>query len=507
MINFLHYQKKFPQIYIKEFPFHLNKKAMQRVRILGEFLGVILLTAFIAYILLSNFAPLGVTTEYNSLNDHKDISELGPKNRVKTEINNGSIIYHQFHDLIYFNTNMPFPFETAKVRITFKNTDPTQTLSVGFQDQELWHYNTKALDVPFLNNLSWKKDGDNPILYQREKHFDSVDAFLANPPKDLLIGTYAYEPGFEKSLDTQLNDYSPASQATIIDTPLRGKHTIYAYLKNEPFKMTIQKQDLNWYEDPDVMTIKVYKDRDLVFQTTADDDGIIDNSKKVLTPQEVTIKNPGSDLPESGIYKIVIEGNGDSIIKRITTNLHKLVFAGSLFPMGNHDVYPQLIASTAATTVYTNALLLSAMSYHNAGLQKIQVGNQFLDVDTIKINKSITPPDPITQIILPKNDVLLNGFQGYFAFAENQFFLPTPYRIVPLTNKEDTEMVDYILTSYHPARKIDDWQVNELTFDIRSAFIKNGRLSWIITAPGLKDNNHEILIKNIDITFNKKPWI
>ena len=57
----------------------------------------------------------------------------------------------QTHDLIYFTTDMPFYFDKAKIRMTFKNSDPNQTISLGFQDQKIWHYDTELFDVPFLN--------------------------------------------------------------------------------------------------------------------------------------------------------------------------------------------------------------------------------------------------------------------------------------------------------------------------------------------------------------------
>src|SRR6185369_8271586 len=346
-------------LYLKEFPIHLTKETVQKIRIIGQFLGIILLTAFIAYIFLNNITPFGVTTHYTLQQNTANISDPGPKNRVDVEEKNGIKIFHQKHDLIYFNTKMPFIFDDATVKITFRNDSPDQTLSLGFQDQSRYHYDTQLIDVPLLNTLSWNTIGmTSPILYQRKLHFGTVDDFLAHPPKDALIGTYAYDNDFGASTQ-QLPNYQPATTDTVIDTPLRGKHTMYLYLHHEPFHITIEKQDLNWYEDPDPMTVNIYKDGDLVNQTFVDDDGITDNSQKTLPPQVVEIKNPGPGLPEDGIYKIVIDASSDTIIKKISTNLHKIVFAGSLFPAANHESYGTVIASTSATTVYTDALLLS----------------------------------------------------------------------------------------------------------------------------------------------------
>jgi len=506
MTHLFKYQKKFPQIYIKEFPFHLNEKAKQKVRNFGQFLGILLLTAFIAYILLNNFAPFGIVMTYSLQTTPKDISQPGPKGRVKIETHNGQIIIHQLHDLVYFSTKMPFLFDKAKVRITFKNPNPDQTISLGFQDQGTWHYANKPLDVPFLNTLNWNRIGTNPILYQKEKHFNSVNDFLHNLPTNALIGTYAYDNDLI-NVSSTLQNYKPSPEDTIINTPLRGRHILYVYLHNEQFHMTIEKQDLNWYEDPDPMTIKVYKDRALVYQVNADDDGIEDNSRKILPPEAITIKNPGPNLPENGVYKIVIDATADTIINKITTNLHKIVFANSLFLVTNSDAYGTIVASTTATTIYTNALLLSASTYHREGLQDVTVGDQIMHITGVKDIYSITPPEDVTKIVIPKNDVALTGLQGYFAFSPEQFFQPTPYHTTSINTKDDTSLTDYILTEYLPSQKSGDWQVKDLTFDIHSGFIKNGQLSWILMSPKLKDGNKEILIKNIEVTLYKEPWI
>lgn len=496
-----------PRYYLKDIPFFVNKSAMYRVRTAGQFLGLILFTTIVGFTFFNNTTPLGVTLQYAMEQDTKNISKLSPKDRVKTEIVNGETLLKQIGDIVYFNTEMPFQFDYATVRVFFKNPSLEQTFSIGFQDREEWHYDTKPYDIPYINPLSWTKNGNDPVLYQRDRKYVSVDDFINNPPLDSIIGTFEHETNIGNLSQYRIPTYNPQLQETIIDTPLRGKHTIYAYLEKEKFNMTIIKQDLNWYEDTDVAKIKIYKDEDLVYQVTIEDDGIQDSSKKILPAQEITINNPGNELPENGVYKIVIDANGDTIIKKIKTNLHKIVFANSIFPVTNKDVYPGVAATTSATTVYTNALTLSATTYHDQGKQNILVGNQVLGVNTLHSASYLAPKENISEVIIPQNDVVLNGFLGYFAFERDQFFLPTKYHILPITKAEDVELVDYILTDYLPSRTEGEWQVNEQTFDLRTAYIKDGKLSWIIKAPKLKERGGEIIIKDIQITFHKRGWL
>lgn len=495
------------KIYIKEYPFNLTQKSVYRIRIAAQFVFTMLSTAIIVFIFLNNIAPFGITTEYILSNNDKNMSSLGPKNRVIVETKDRQKVFRQTSDLVYFSTNMPFNYDSATVTLTYQNPDSDQTIQVGYQDQSTWHYDTKLFDVPFLNNLSWQRNGFSPVLYQRNPKYASVDDFISNPPADSLIGTFKYDTDIGNVSATRLPGYKPSKVETVINTPLRGRHIMYVYLENEPFHITIEKQDLNWYPDPDVMNVKIYKDRDLVYQVTADDDGIQDSSRKTLPPEEINIRNPGPGNPESGVYKIILDANGDTIIKSIRTNLHKIAFQGTIFPAGNRDSYPGIAASTLATTVYTNALTLSAQTYHEPGKQDILVNDQVLPVKTLNSDQTIIPSGNIAKVVIPKNDVILDAYQGYFAFDANQFFLPTQYHVVPITKKEDITLVDYLLADYLPSQKEGDWQTQERLFDIRGAYVKNGKLSWIIQAPQLKENNRSIIIKDIDIVLRKKGWL
>jgi hypothetical protein len=494
-------------LFVRHYFYFLSEKTRIRLQVFGQFCGIILLTAIIAFVFLNIFAPLGITIQYTMGQDNNNISTIGPSNRVSTIMLNGQKVTKTNNDLVYFTTDIPFNFDSATVKIWYKNSNPDQTFSVGFQDQENWDYDIKPFDVPFFNTLTWEKSGSNPILYQRKQAYKSAGAFLQNPPKNAIIGTFDIDnTDIGDTSKTRIADYQPSKKNTIITAPLRGKHVIYAYLDQEPFHMIIQKQDLNWYAGADPMTVSIYKGNSLVDQVTEPDDGITVASSKIGNIQKIDIDSSSSGFPQSGVYKIVINADEDTIIKSITTNLHKLVFQGSLFLAGNNQVYPGVNDSSSATTVYTNALSLSAMTYHVAGEQQITVDNQILNLNSTQYPQTITPSNNLSEIIVPKNDVILDGFQGYFAFSRGQFFLPTKYHVLPITSDYDIPLTDYILTDYSPSYKEAGWQVNEQTFDLHSAYINNNNLSWIIEAPQLKERNNTLLIKNIQVTFHKNGW-
>ncbi|HYK08038.1 MAG TPA: hypothetical protein VEW42_00890, partial [Candidatus Eisenbacteria bacterium] len=150
---------------------------------------------------------------------------------------------------------------------------------------------------------------------------------------------------------------------------------------------------------------------------------------------------------------------------------------------------------------------LSALTYHSVGVQDIGIGDSNLHVASIGAETVTIPKETISKVIIPKNDVILKAFQGFFAFSQDQFFLPIPYHVLPIAQKEDVQLADYILADYTPSQQIGDVRVAEHEFNLSSASIKNGRLSWIIKSPGLQDNNNQVFIKDISIIFHKKGWL
>jgi hypothetical protein len=328
------------------------------------------------------------------------------------------------------------------------------------------------------------------------------------PPTNKVIGTFDYN--FPTSNTVTIPGYRPATQDTVINIPLRGETIMYAYLDNEPFHLTVTKQDLNWYADPDVVNIKVYKDNDVVAQGIIDDDGNASSNHVIGPPQSVTINNPGGGNAESGVYKIVIDSTSDSVITRIQTNLHKLVFQGPIYPVDNSKVYGDLATGVNPTKLYSDVPTVSVQTYHSAS-QSVLVGPQLLPIAAGQA-ANVSGPTGATEtslvpIVIPKSDAVINGV-GYFSFTPDEFFAPTPYKILPLTDQTDLSQVDYIITNYPGAPKQlgGGWEEQTLNFDLSNAVTQKGKLSWLISAPGLKENGRSIEIKSIDMTLTKKGW-
>lgn len=507
MIKQLYRPLQFVKNYYSDIYLYFTHFKIERLKLTGQLLGIFLFSAVVSFILINNTTPFGITMKYRLEQNNKTFSTLGPEDRVERIGSKDHLEYKVIGNLVYFTTVFPFDFDSASVKIYYKNTDPNQTIALGYQSNKDWKYEFRNIDIPALNKLDWIRNGYETVLYQRVQRYKSVDDFLNNPPYDGIIGTYEYETEIGNKNSISVTSYSPKKGNTLINVPLRGSHTLYAYLKNEPFTMKIDKQDLNWYQGADEMTIKIFKDKDLVYETIAPDDGIADASKKVVSPITVNINNPSKKLPEPGVYKIVIEANPDTIIKSISTNLHKIVFANKIFPVNNKLIYNKITPNTFPTTVYTNTLAISANTNHIHGLQDILVDNQVLGLHTIKTPKYLIPNDTESKLVIPQNDVLLNGFMGYFAFDKDQFFLPSKYFVMPIRDINDINIVDYIITDYIPASEESGWTVTEQYFDLKKAYVNENKLSWVIKAPGLQENSRNFIIKDIQITYHKKSWL
>lgn len=468
-------------------------------RVFFIFLALILFV----YILYHKLSPFGAARTY-SYNPKKEELKLGPLDRAVQEKLDGQDIQKQFSDLAYFTTLMPYKYDYAKVRITFKNPYDDQPLYLGFQDQESWHYQTKLIDYPLLNDSKWIRTNSTPSIFQHTKMYDSYLQFIENPPLDSAIGIF----NFDKNILKQnfLSDYQPSNVNTIIDTPLRGRVVFYTYVYNEPFKLKIWKQDLNFYPDPDIVNVRIYKENDVVYHAQIDDDGITDESGKVLSTQEVYIENPGPELPEPGIYKVVIDASSDIVISRFETNLHKIVFDSPIFPISNHEVYPEIAESTKSNSFISDALGFSALTYHGVARQTINIGNSNLELK-VKEEVATDSSEPLVKITLPKSDVILKGLLGYFAFTEDQYFKPSKFKLLQLNQKRDADVVDFVIADYKPSISEGEFRVAEADFDLTSAFVNKSKLSWIVKIPGLKEKEREIIIRNIEIKLSKKPLI
>lgn len=456
----------------------------------------------LSYLAFRNTIPFTFTKAYATTPGTNPI-KLVPASRVVSSPG----FYTEYQSPIYFSTKTSITYDRVQATVQFKQSSPNQEILLGYRDQASWHYQTQVLDAPFIDSLGWHRVGSGPYLYEKDGAFKSVSDFLRTTPKTSSIGVYDLANQHLFQPNAVLQGYTPSSKDTTMSTPLRGSFTMYAYVANEPCKMTFTKQDLNWQSGPDQTTIDIYKDGADVLSGSIGDDGDQAGDREPGKPQSITLKNPGPGLPEPGVYKIVVRENDDSVISGITTNLHKLVFSGPLYPAANDATYP-IVATTKQTTLYTDANQVTLSAYHALPRPVVfdsqpmilsNPGNVYTSPKASSIG--------LSSLVLPTSDAKVNG-AGYFAFSQDEFFEPMPYKLLDLDSTSDGSLVDYIVTDYPgPPLRQGNWLVASRTFQPRDAYIQHGQISWIINAPYLGERGSTVAYGTISLIATKQGWI
>lgn len=424
-----------------------------------------------------------------------EVSNLSPDDRVINFPKPST----QLSDIIYFDTKSE-GYDSAKVTITYKTENPEQELHIGYKDEPTWHYKTLPVYLPFIEKLDWNKIEDAPTLYQRNSKYTYVGQFLKYPPKEETVGTYYLNANHSINV---LEAYSPKKTPTIIDTPLRGNHTFYTYINNEPFDMTIEKSDLNWYQGEDVLTINVYKDDVLLSQKTIDDDGITDASRTVGEKLYVKVGYENGN-PENGVYKIVIRGNGDCVVTSIKSSFSRIVFEGPIYPISGQRVYDAAVAGVNPVNVFTDAKEITLRTQHNESTDDIKINGSKIAVDPSGEVHTYKTESARNEINLGAGDIIVDG-HGYFAFDQDSFFTPFIYKRHEIKPSDNLEGINYLLTDYKKSFNSDDgFKVKELEFNLHDAFYNKDTLSWIIKAPKLNETGGKVYIKDIKVELHKK---
>ena len=443
------------------------------------------------------FAPFGAEVKYTySLKNNPEImSDLKPIEEVNFLVKEGNN-YLQIPEFVMRNNKVQFSLKLptkevkqANVKMRFKSDDNDE-LKVGLRSNPKENFQYKILDNKILGNLTWERNQEgNLCFWQKYKNYDSIQELIDRPSKDQVISQYLYDINQE----FKIKDYQKSDEEFVIDSPLRGSHTFYTYIKNEVLDFTIEKQDRNVYKGKDELEINVFKGREKIYSLTIEDDGIVDKSGNKKQPQIAHIEIP--DLKE-GVYKIQLlyKGTGDdSLITKISTNQHLLVFEKKMFILGNEP-----------STIWTNSKEINAQTYHSESCQTLKI-NDTQDLEIKERAKTFTAAmdKNLNKIYSPKNDIIITSDDGYFSFTPESFFNPRPYNTVEFHNDIDLETVDYIIADYTKPKNINGWLENEVSFDISDMEIIDNTLRFVLEAPGLKADNGEIIIDLIEVSLMK----
>ena len=472
-----------------------NKKIKIIIAVVPIIISVILIYRF--------FSPFGAEVKYTySLKDNPEImSDLKPIEEINFLVKDGNN-YLQVpklvmkNDKVQFNVKLPTREESqVNVKMRFKNDN--EELKVGVRSNPKSSYQYKILDNKVLDNLDWDKIMDsvgspqgkiNLSFWQKYKNYKNIQELINRPSYEQVIAQYLYDIND----NFRIKDYQKSDKELVIDYSLRGSHTFYTYIKDEILDFTIEKQDINAYEGKDELEINIFKEGRKIYTQTIEDDGIIDRSINRREPQIAHIQI--SDLDE-GVYKIELnyKGAGDDIlITKISARQHLLVFKEKMF-----------IVSIEPATIWTDSEDVDVKVVHEGYEQTLKINDsQDFSIDQAGRFFTVAMDKDLNKIYFPKNDIIITS-DGYFSFFPESFFNPWPYNTVEFTNDINLETVDYIIADYGLPEEVNGWLENEVSFDISDMEIADDTLEFVLEAPGLKADNGEIIIDNLEIILTK----
>ena len=438
---------------------------------------------------------------YNFSQDSPVITNFFPANRMSSVflVEAENYYWQQVEqEPVYFETRLPQTFTQATVEITYKNENqPLIQLGLRALGETEWNYVFKPLENQLLDKLDWSKiEDERGSLWQKQKKYLSFDQFLDN--LDKLSNFAAYNYPLERKFI--LPSYQPQEDYKIFYKTLRGYHSFYTYIKNEPLDYIFTIQDINRKEGPDYLTIKIYNDQNIkVYQQKVEDDGFISKLDPASPAQDINVKVNG--LSE-GAYKIVLDCEDEIFFREIKTKQKYLTFIDRLYLVDNPeyaDGFVDLIYKP--TVVYSTMPRLGFFTSHEAGLQHVGVNKEVIEIKETHLDYYLTPEKVPSTIYIEKNDLKVFG-RGLMALSEEAYFNPEIYNLRDIA---ELATIDYLITDYHSPVTENGWKTNQVKFDLENANIQNRKLRFVISAPELNSHNDVIPIKQIKVSFEKEP--
>jgi hypothetical protein len=316
------------------------------------------------------------------------------------------------------------------------------------------------------------------------------------------IATLNYD--LTKSL--RLADYQPATASNLIDSALRGSHTIATYIKNETLDFKFTLQELNQMAGADEASIEVWQGDKKVYVTAVADDGNISADGIVADPKITSVIIPS--LAE-GEYQIRVNiKNNEMLIRRIESTQKLITFLDHLYPVDNsryHDLIPDIIERPA--TVYGGGGVFTFVAQSVSGRQTVTVDDESIvikDPKTGYATKTRQWSPGLRRITIPINDVYLTSNAG-LSFSPEQYFDPK-MGVATTTDLDNIDDRDFVIANYPQATTVDGWLVASQT--ITEPFVyKNDqdRIRFVLSLPGLADNRRTIKIKEIEVVLERDP--
>ncbi len=323
------------------------------------------------------FSPDGTyEVSMSAVDTDHPILELEPRGRLgppEKNLATGDAYRRIREDLVYINAKLPRLYQSVELELQYRNTGQP-ILEVGLVQKDAWKFDLQPFEIGVVDKArkeNWPSvKTDTYELLRRDSAFPSDFGLLAqlNP----RLRTYRY--GVITDIPFIDPTYQPSPRRTVLTTPLRGSHVLYAYVKNEPLTLSAEWTDLNRQNGVDSLTIQAFAEDDssLVGEAATGDDGIILPTGQA-TPQHTSLRIEGL---KEGLYKIILATSDDALFTRLETDQDRFAFRNHIFLAGNVEyttAVPGL--NLSPTELRTTASQVTFTTPHENGLQDIRASD------------------------------------------------------------------------------------------------------------------------------------
>ena len=411
-------------------------------------------------------------------------------------------------DPVYFSVFTPRTFDTAKLTIKYRShlSSHEPIIEAGvLADNIVWSYDLKPLQNKIIDSLktNWSRlENGSKVFLQRDGKYSSWAELegdlnkgrLQNCPEGInsCLATYNYKvPSHYQQ--PNLNNSMPL----VIETPLRGAHQLYIYLNNQPFHLEFNFINLRQDKADDPILINVY---------AVNENNKLISSKYLADDQKKTASlNSDSEIKKiiideknlsNGLYKVEIKVRDDTVIKKISSSVDKLVFINKIWP----------VSADMPLSLWTDSDYLQAKVYSPASRQTINfAGKDFiLDEPYKQFDLIVDNPQSAKEIKLNKDDVILEN-NGVFSFSKSSLFNPDPHKIDRFFKIDDN--IKYIIADYEaPLDYVENgFKTKTISFNTKTAYRENSKYNFMISIPGLNSSassSDYLEIKEIRLDFS-----
>lgn len=467
---------------------------------------VLIPIVILGWLVDQQFAPGGTFAIRHSVGEPSPfIDRLLPDARVLAPIKqDGDWVQSLIGDPVFFFVHPQRAFERATFEIWFQNEDVPIVEFGGLARKQPEVYDLQPMQNLLIDQSTWfRLDENGTVLLQRNKQFDSIDAFLKNLPSPEDIAVYQTDilPPF------RLPAYRASTLERTVNISLRGRHAFKTYIKDELLSMRFEYMDMNRDEGADPVVVTVFDEQGRpVGSSRLDDDGDVSKLGRSSSLRSINLSLSGL---EEGVYKVDFDVSRDIFIRNLKTTQSKLVAMNGIY-LADEVGYRE---PANAVTLYTSAKRMQMQTRHSDGVQTLQIAGKAFQIEEPYRLYTYTSESPgLIDVDVVKGDIELFVDQP-IAFSADMFFNPEPNRLQFYTNL-DTQGIDYVIATYQSPEKRGDWYVAKMDVDLSRLhfetdepdlrFFRNGNWKFVLSLPGSDKRESLFRVKNIDIRFEGK---